>query len=793
MKFTLNWLKQFLETDANLQEISEKLTAIGLEVEEITDKTSDLADFKIAQIMDAQPHPDADKLRVCKVNTGEEQIQIVCGAPNARAGINVVLAPVGSIIPTNGMKIRASKIRGVESFGMLCSAAELGLGTDSDGIIEMPVSNDNIAQNYAKIAGLDDPIIEIAITPNRGDCLGVYGIARDLAAAGLGTLKPLDIPQNSGDFKSEIAVNIADKTECPLFVGRHFKNLKNAQSPDWLQNRLNAIGIKPKSALVDITNYITFEFGRPLHVYDAKKIDGALDIRSAKAGEKFTSLEDKEYNLNEKITVVADNSQAQAIGGVIGGAASGCTDSSDEIFLEVALFNPISVANSGRKLDIITDSRYRFERSVDSQFVMDAAEITTKMILDICGGTTSELVISGKVPEFNKQINFDFDYVKARSGVDISQEQSSEILTSLGFIVDGNIITVPSWRSDVEGKADIVEEIIRIFGFENIPSLKLPESSTNDFTPVLSSAQKRVSNARRSLASRSMVEAISWSFMKSDKAEFFGKLQDSLRLQNPISHDLDCMRPSILPNLIDAVARNNARGVENLAFFEIGLIFESTKPEGQRQVLAGLREGKTSAKNIYGTSRDVDIFDAKADCLAALKAAGAPVGNLRITADAPAYFHPGRSGVLRLGKNSLAYFGEIHPSIAKEFYVKNTVVAFEIFFDTIPAAKAKKSKTRPKLQVSEYQSSTRDFAFLINAEQPVAEILKAISTCDKKLIEDVSLFDIYQGKGVEDGKKSIAISVKICASDRTLTENDLEEISNKVIAAATKSGGVLRG
>ncbi|PIR38701.1 MAG: phenylalanine--tRNA ligase subunit beta [Alphaproteobacteria bacterium CG11_big_fil_rev_8_21_14_0_20_39_49] len=793
MKFTLNWLKEHLQTNASLEEIVEKLTAIGLEVEEVTDKSKELADFKIAQILEAKPHPDADKLQVCKVNSGDEELQIVCGAANARAGINVVLAPVGSVIPTNGMKIKASKIRGVESNGMLCSAAELGLGDDHSGIIEMPASNDNIARKYADVAGLSDPVIEIAITPNRGDCLGVYGIARDLAAAGLGELKELQVDNIKGEFKSKIKIIIDNEIECPMFAGRYFKGVKNGESPDWLKSRLTAIGLRPISALVDITNYIAFEFGRPLHVYDAKKIKGNLHVRYATEGEKIVALDDKEYFLDSEMTVVADSDdeKVQAIGGVIGGTESGCDENTTEVFLEVALFNPISVASTGRKLDIITDSRYRFERTVDPAFVKKAVEIATKMILDICGGEASEPVVAGGEPKWQREIEFDFKYVKQRGGIDVSEKECVAILEALGFAVNGNKISIPSWRSDIDGKSDIVEEIVRIYGYDKIPTLELPNDNKG-FEAVLSPRQQRVSDVRRTLAARGVTEAITWSFMKSAKAKLFGADSDELKLLNPISSDLDVMRPSILPNLLDAVARNNDRGHENLSFFEIGLIFENTTPKGQRQVASAVRSGRTSAKDIYGTSREVDVFDAKADCLAALETAGVPVDNLRITTDAASYYHPGRSGVFRLGKAILGVFGEIHPKILTVLDVKVPAVGFEIFFDNLPDVK-NKGKSRTKLEVSEYQSSNRDFAFLIDADIAVGDILQSVRRCDKKLIREVSLFDVYQGKGVAENKKSIAFSVKIQAADHTLTEDEIEGVSKKVIEVVSQAGGELRG
>ncbi|MCE3232850.1 MAG: phenylalanyl-tRNA synthetase, beta subunit [Rickettsiaceae bacterium] len=792
MKFTLNWLKQYLETTATLEQIVEKLTALGLEVEGVVDNAATLAPFQIAQILEAVPHPDADKLRVCQVQTGQGQLQIVCGAANARAGINVVLAPVGSVIPTNGMVIKASKIRGVESNGMLCSAEELGLDETSDGIIEMAAENDNIAKKYVDIAGLNDPMIEIAITPNRGDCLGVYGIARDLAAAGLGKLKPLPTTKIAGKFKSPINVKIENEKECPMFVGRYFKNVKNGESPQWLKKRLTAIGLKPISTLVDITNYINFEFGRPLHVYDAKKLNGDLIVRSSKAGEKLKALNDSEYALDDNMTVIADSKSAQALGGIIGGAQSGCEDNTTDVFLEIALFNSDSVAKTGRKLDIITDSRYRFERNVDPLFVLPAAEIASRMILELCGGEASELVIAGSEPEWQREIDFDFAFVKQRGGIDISEAEGKKILESLGFKVSGKKVSVPSYRPDVEGKCDLVEEIIRVYGYDKLPMLDLPETG-DKFESVLSPAQKRVSAVRRKLAASGMVEAITWSFMKDTTAKLFGGNKAELKLQNPISQDLSTMRPSILPNLIEALGRNSDRGYDNLALFEIGLVFEDTTPLGQKQIATGVRSGKAQEKDIYGAGRDVDAFDAKADCFTALEAAGAPVANLRVTTDAPSWYHPGRSGVLRLGKAAVAVFGEIHPGILKQLDVKGPVVAFEIFFGEIPAAKAKKTKAKSKLTASEYQSSKRDFAFIIDASVAAEEILRSVGGVDKNLIEEVKFFDVYQGKGIEEGKKSIAISIRIQAVDHTLTESELEGISKKVVEAVGKLGGVLRG
>lgn len=796
MKFTLSWLKDHLETNKSLQEITDKLTAIGLEVEEVIDKTEQLKPFNIAQIISAKPHPDADKLQICQVKTSSEELQIVCGASNARAGINVVLASVGCVIPTNNMKIKASKIRGVASNGMLCSASELGVGSDDAGIIEMPRDDSEIGKNYAEINGLNDPLIEIAITPNRGDCLGVYGIARDLAAAGLGKLKPLEFKKLNGDFDNPIATKISDDS-CIQFMSRYFKNVQNCESPNWLKKRLESIGAKPISALVDITNYISFAFGRPLHVYDADKLSGNLNIRKANKDEKITALDDNEYQLDDSICVVCDDKQPVAIAGIIGEKNSGCDENTKNVLLEIAEFDAISVASAGRKLGIITDSRYRFERNIDPNFLDTANHIATKLILEICGGKPSKTAYVGKKTNTTKSINFDFDYVKKRSGVDVSQQEITKILNSLGFEVEGNEIIVPSWRKDVEGKADIVEEIIRIYGYD-----KIPEIATNSpaiaKSQALSHEQNRIETMRKTLVSNGLTEAVTWSFMDSRKSGFFKENNDSLgdkaalTILNPISSELDIMRPSILPNLIDAVGKNLARGNNNINLFEYGLIFESAQPKGQRPCIAGVRSGDDNIKNIHSNARKVDVFDAKSDCFNALEAANIPTDNLKTDINTPNYYHPGRSGALKLGKEIIAYFGEIHPKINKAFDVKTGIVGFEIFIDKLPKIKKKKTN-KAKLEKLEYQASFRDFAFLIDKQVNADDILRAIKSSDKKLIKNVRIFDIYEGDKIEDNKKSIALSVKIQSATNTLTENDLEQISGKIIAAVGKIGGQLRG
>lgn len=797
MKFTLSWLKNYLNTHATAEEISAKLTAIGLEVEEVVDRAKIYAPFKVAHILEASRHPDADKLQVCKVNDGTQTLQIVCGAPNARAGLKVVLAPVGTTIPANNMVIKASKIRGVESNGMLCSASELGLGDDHSGIIELP-ENLQPGASYATEMGLDDPVFDIAITPNRGDCLGVYGVARDLAAAGLGTLKKREVTKQKGCVPSPVTVTIENTTDCPLFVGRYFKNVKNGESPTWLKAKLEAIGLKPISALVDITNYINYDLGRPLHVYDVKKLQGGLTVKRAKGGEEFAALNNKSYSVPEGTLIIADNTAPQALAGVIGGAASGCEMDTTEVFLEVALFDPKQVANTGRKLSIHTDSRYRFERNVDPAFVYNGAEIATKLILELCGGETSELVVAGKEPSWQRNLNFSLSHVKHLGGIDLPRERCVGILQALGFGVEGNgdtvPISIPSWRPDIEGSADFVEEILRIHGYDAIPYSELPHVPFETLT-VRTPKQQAIHAARRALAGNGMTEVITWSFMDSKKSTLFSPVKDELKLLNPISSELDIMRPSLLPNLLDAASRNANRGFEDVAFFEIGAAYRSADPvTGQDNMVAGIRVGKTAPKNIYKNDRNADVFDAKADVLLALEAAGAPVQNLQITTDAPHWYHPGKSGVLRLGKTVLATFGELHPSILKASDVEGAVAAFELFLDTLPPQKQKKTTAKPKLEVSAYQSVTRDFAFIVDTGVQVEALLRAIRKSDKGLIDDVQVFDVYAGKGIEDGKKSVAISVRLQPKDRTLTDEEIEAVATQVVnTVAKETGGALRG
>ncbi|MCH2037512.1 MAG: phenylalanine--tRNA ligase subunit beta, partial [Rickettsiales bacterium] len=734
MKFTLSWLKEFLDTDASLEVILETLTDIGLEVEEVIDNAEIYAPFKVARIESAEPHPDATKLQVCQVNDGEESIQIVCGAPNARAGIHVVLAPVGTIIPTNDLKIKASKIRGVESKGMLCSETELGLGTDSDGIMELP-DHAKAGEAFAEFQGLTDPVIEIAITPNRGDCLGVYGIARDLAAAGIGTLKAYYVKEQASDYDSPILVSIEHDEACPFFVGRYFKDVTNTESPAWLQNRLKLIGLNPISTLVDITNYINFTFGRPLHVYDADKLSGTLLVRKAREKEAIDALNDHSYELDADDVVIADEKQAQAIAGVIGGQASSCEMDTTNIFLEVALFDAAIVAKVGRKHQIITDSRYRFERNVDPAFLIAAAHLASQMITDLCGGTPSHLVIAGSEPDAKRVIQFDPALVKTRGGVDLDADKIETILVDLGFKVTASDekkhVTVPSWRSDVEGEVDLVEEVLRIYGYDKIPAIKL--EADNDFAgSKLTDLQHKILKSRHMLSKMGFSETVTWSFMSAEKAKLFGyDAEKGLRLLNPISSELDVMRPSVLPNMLDAVRRNNSRNFENVGLFEVGPIFTTPTPDGKTETITAVRSGNNAAKNIYSKQEAIDVFDAKSYAFEVLEVAGCPTANLRITRDAPSYYHPGRSGAMKLGKNVIGYFGELHPAVLDQFDIKNATVAFELFVEAIPGAKAKKSHARAKYDVSDYQPVERDFAFVVDQDLEVHDLLKAIRNADK--------------------------------------------------------------
>jgi phenylalanyl-tRNA synthetase beta chain len=797
MKFTLAWLKSHLDTTASLDEIAAKLTAIGLEVEGIEDRAAIFAPFIVAEVKKAEQHPNADKLRVCEVFTGTETVQVVCGAPNARTGMKGIFAPAGSTVPGTQLLLKATTIRGVASNGMLCSEREMGLTDEHTGIIDLPLDTP-VGTPMAKVFGLDDPVIEIKLTPNRGDCLGVRGIARDLAAAGLGKLKPLEIKPVPGAYNSPIGVTLdfpggAEKA-CPIFVGRHIRNVKNGPSPAWLQQRLKAIGLRPISALVDITNFFTYDLGRPLHVFDAAKVKGNITARLAKNGETLLALDGKEYTLDDSITVIADDAGPEGLGGVMGGEHSGCSFETTEVFVESAWFDPLRTAATGRKLGIHSDARHRFERTVDPAFVQSGAEVATQMILELCGGEPSGLVVAGRAPDWQKTVSLRPSRLLGLVGFDLAVAEQIRILESLGFTVakSGDVLSVavPSWRPDIDGEADLVEEIARLHGFDAIPAEPLPPLRAVP-APALTAGQRRVRIARRALAARGLTEAVTYSFIKRAEAEVFGGGQEELRLVNPISADMDTMRPSILPGLIAAAKRNMDRGQMDLALFEVGPQYASVAPDGQALVAAGIRRGATGARHWRERPRSVDAYDAKADALAALSAAGVETAPLMVMDGAPAWYHPGRSGTLRLGpKTVLAVFGELHPRAIQKMDIKGPVVGFEIYLDRIPAGRAKAGvRTKPALKLSELQAVERDFAFIVDAGVQAEALLKAVRGSDKALIAKASVFDVFAGAGIPEGKKSLAITVRLEPSQQTLTDAEIEAVAKKIVAAAEKACG----
>ena len=799
MKLTLSWLKSHLATEADLASIVRTLTMLGLEVDAVVDRSAELAPFRVASVVSAEPHPNADKLRVCVVDTGYERIQVVCGAPNARAGMKGVFAPSGSTIPRNGMLLKPSTIRGVASNGMLCSAYEMGLSDDHEGIIELP-DDAPVGQAFAQVMGLDDPMLDVKITANRADCLGVRGIARDLAAVGLGSLKPLSVERIAGRFDSPITIEITDRQACPLFVGRLIRGVKNGPSPRWLQDRLLSIGLRPISALVDITNFATFDLNRPLHVFDADKLKGNLLLRGAREGELLLALNGKEYALEPGMTVICDDTGVVSLGGVIGGEPTGCDEHTTDVFIEAALFDPVLTAATGRKLNLQSDARYRFERGLDPAFVFDAMEIATRLVLDLCGGVPCAVTHAGAVPDWQRRLTLRPERVASLGGLAVPEGEIVRILARLGCTVEraGTAfdVALPSWRGDIEGEADLVEEVLRIHGYDNIPVVPLRLESALP-RPALDPAQRRASLVRRSLAARGLNEAVTFSFMSSallgaGNLALFGEPKPELFVANPISADLDVMRPNILPNLLSAAKRNADRGYGDVALFELGPQYADDTPAGQRDLAAGIRVGSFALKQWNDPGRNVDAFDAKADALAALVAAGAPIENLQVTADPPAWYHPGRGGSIRLGpKTVLAQFGEIHPRLVASLDLRGPAVGFEVYLDAVPAPKS--ARQRPPLKLSAFQPVERDFAFLVDVSVTAELLLRAARGVDRKLVSDVRLFDVYTGTGVPEGKKSLAITVTLQPVEATLTDEQIEAFSKSLVAEVTKrTGGALR-
>ena len=800
MKFTVDWLKEHLDTQATLDQIVEKLTMVGLEVEKVTDRAKGLETFVVGYVVEAKQHPNADRLRVCQVDTGTEKVELVCGAPNAKTGMKGAFAPGGSYIPGTNITLKPTEIRGVMSNGMLLSEREMGISDEHDGIIELD-ENAKIGDRVVDVMGLNDPIIEIAITPNRGDCLGVRGIARDMAAAGLGALKPLANGPVPGTFKSPVQVNLnfdeATKSACPHFVGRYIRGVQNGESPKWLKDKLLAIGLRPISALVDITNLLTMDLGRPLHVFDVAHLDGDVQARMAKPGEKLLALNGKEYTLSADMCVIADNSKVEALGGVMGGEASGCTETTTDVYVECAYFDPIRTATTGRKLQVISDARFRFERGVDPAFLETGMEIATRLIMDLCGGEPSEIVNAGTEANWKRDIALRPERIKTLGGIDIPLEEIERILIVLGFGVDGDNglfkVAIPSWRSDIVGEACLVEEVVRIYGFDKIPAVPVRADSGLPQNALLAD-QKRHSQARRVLAKRGMVEAVTYSFLSNADADLFGGAPDSVKLVNPISSDLDVMRPSLLPNLLNAANRNVSRGMNSVAMFEVGPQFKGDLPKDQLTIAAGIRTNQIGSKHWNQGPRTVDVFDAKADALEVLEDLGAPAVKLQAIAEAPAWYHPGRSGVLCLGpKNKLAYFGEIHPGLLKRMGIKGQIIGFEIFVDALPKPKAKPSARKPHLNLPQLHTVDRDFAFVVNDDVAASAVVNAAIGADKKLITNVSVFDVFSGENLGEAKKSIAISVTMQPIEQTFTDAEIDAVAEKVIANVSKStGGSLR-
>ena len=794
MKFTLSWLKEHLDTTATLAEISAKLTATGLEVEGIADPGASLKGFVVGHILEANQHPNADRLRLCSVDAGSEKLQVVCGAPNARAGLKVVLAQPGTVIPATGAALKKGLVRGVESQGMMCSFEELKLSGDQDGIIELPADTP-VGADVATVLKFD-PVIEINLTPNRVDALGVRGIARDLAAAGLGKLKPMDTSTVPGTFPSSRKVkNSADAKLCPLFVGRTIRGVKNTESPAWLKDRLTAVGLRPVSAIVDVTQYLTIDLGRPLHAFDDAKLNGEIGARMAKDGEAVEALNAKTYTLDASMVVIADQTAALGIAGIMGGLPSSVTEATTTVYLESALFDPINIASTGRKLEINSDARYRFERGVDPDSCVSGAEIATRMILQLCGGEASELVSDGAAPDLTRTITFDPARVKSLGGIDLPASESKAILERLGFTVSGNSVKTPSWRVDVEGWQDLVEEVLRIYGYDNIPAVPLPRTPMPKVN--LTPAQRQITTTRRTLAGRGLAETTTWAFLPRAQAELFAGDLPIVALANPISSDLDVLRPSLIPNLAAAAGRNAARGLQDSALFEVGPRFEAAKPGAQVNVACALRSGHTSVRHWAGTRRAVDAYDAKADAMAALEAAGAGVAGLQTASGAaggaPAWYHPGRAGVLKLGNQILAAFGELHPRVLAALDVKGPMVACEVFLERIPQPKKKIGSARPLLKPSPFQPVERDFAFVVGKDVTAETILRAVRAADRDLISDVGLFDVYTGPGVGDGQKSLALAVTLQPKDATLTDAQIEAVAAKIVAAVDKAcGGKLR-
>lgn len=790
MKFTLSWLREHLDTQATTAEIVAAMTMAGLEVEHVDDPAAKLAAFSVARIVEAARHPNADKLQVCQVDTKDGRLEIVCGAPNARAGLTTIYAPIGAYVPGSGVTLEARPVRGVVSNGMLCSAAELETATESNGILELE-GDLAVGTSAAEALGLE-AVIDFEVTPNRPDWLGVAGIARDLAAAGVGRLKDLSVSPVAGAFPCPVEIRLDGSDACAAFAGRLIRGVKNGPSPAWLQQRLISVGLRPINALVDVTNLISYDRARPLHVYDAGKLAGGfLEARLGREGESLEALDGKTYAVTPEICVIADGSGVVGLGGVMGGESTGCSEETVDVFVESAWFDPIRTAQTGRTTGIVSDAQYRFARGVDPGFMVAGLELATRLILELCGGQASDILVAGDLPAPPRTVAFDRAYVQKLSGLTVADDRIDAILSALGFAIEGGNVTPPTWRRDVEGKADLVEEVARIEGYGALPATALPEIA-RPVGGVLTVRQNRMRVARRAMAARGFAETITWSFMRQDWAALFGGGQANLVLTNPIASDLSTMRPSILPNLIEAAGRNARRGFADVALFEVGPNYRGDAPGDQTTAVTAVLAPHPPRR--WDKAAADPLFELKADLLGLLDDLGAP--SLQTAqGQASPWWHPGRSARLQLGpKLVVAEFGEIHPRILKALDVEGPVLAFEIHLDAIPEPKKKATKGRPALKASSLMPLSRDFAFMVGQDVAAGDIVRAAAGADKALISDVRVFDVYQGPGVPEGSKSVAVEVAVQPHEKTLTEPEIEALSTRIVAAVEKAtGGKLRG
>lgn len=795
MRFTLPWLREHLATDASVDEIADKLTMLGLELEGVESRGADLEAFKVAVVTEVRRHPDAERLSVCRVDTGSGVAEVVCGAPNVHAGMKGVFAPVGTVIPATGQPLKQARIRGIDSSGMLCSEAELLLGDDHAGIIELPGDAPVGAPASAAIR-LEGPVIEVAVTPNRSDCFGVLGIARELAAAGLGTLVARNFEPLPGAFRAPLQISLdfppGGEAACPLFVGRVFRGVRNGPSPHWLQERLTAVGLRPISTLVDITNLVTMDLGRPLHVFDAAKLQGDLSLRFAEAGETLEAFDGRTYELDPEVTVIADDSGPISLGGIMGGERTGCTTATTDVVLEVALFDPRRTALSGRRLGIESDARTRFERGVDPAMVLPGMEHATRLILELCGGEAGEPIVAGRVPGPQPPIRFRMQQLERLAGIALHGGVIEGHMKALGFgadwVEDGVLqLWPPSWRHDVKMEADVVEELVRLHGYDRVPPMPVRRTEAVSH-PALTPEQRQRALARRTLAARGLAEAVTFSFAAPEVAARFGS--DQVNLRNPINAEYSVMRPSVLPNLLSAALRNQSRGQEQIGLFEVGARFFGAQPGEQEVVAGGIRVGQSHERHWAAAPWPVDLFDARADAQAVLAACKVKDDALRVVAEGPQHYHPGRRGRLMLGPQTvLAEFGELHPAILRAQGLAGRAVGFEVFLDRLPKPRSKAVRSRPPLKASPFQPVDRDFAFVVKDEVAAESLLVAVRGADKALIRDVSLFDVYAGEGLGEGMKSLAIAVRLQAPDHTLTEPEIEAVAKKIVGAASKATG----